>query len=154
VRIWLNGAFLESFSEEERSVIQDANHAVLLSHATKESATSGSKDFFCSHIPILAARGYRQAYQITVSDRVTLPGIDLISQMAQNGADISEPGMYWLETPYFNNGYMVRCVYPDGYIYFREASEAAGVRPVIRIAVTDILSGTGSAANPFVCALP
>lgn len=150
LRAFLNGPFLGSFSREERGLIQNTENSVLLTRGTKGSATSGSRDFYCTQIPSLSARGYALAYQTKVSDLVTLPDIRMISELAAQGADISMRGAYWLRTPYFNNGCMVRCVFPDGYVYFRQADEPAAVRPVIHIAVTDIIAGSGSASDPFI----
>jgi hypothetical protein len=150
LRQWLNTAFLSAFSGVEQSHLQPINNTVLLSFETKRSAASGDRDFYFSPVPSLASRGYAEAYQAVTLDLVTLPDIDVISGISADGGNIALNEAYWLETPYFNNGYMVRCVMPDSRILMREAAEQSGVRPVIQITAGDAVSGSGTFSDPFV----
>lgn len=151
IRKWLNGSFLESFNKTERSLMLPQDNSVILSVDEKHKASSGYLDFYCSHIASLAARGYESAYRIMTEDIVTLPDIDLISRLASDGHIITCGKDYWLETPYFNNNYMVRYVSRDGNIYFGEAKTEKAVRAVIRISISDemVSGGTGSIKDPF-----
>ena len=150
LRQWLNTSFITAFTEDEYARLLCINNSVLLSHETKGMAASGNRDFYFSPVPSLASRGYEEAYQTVTQDIVTLPDIDFISRLAVSGADITQKEAYWLETPYFNNGDMARCVIPDGRILMREVTEQVGVRPVIYITAAAPLSGSGTYTNPFI----
>jgi hypothetical protein len=152
LREMLNTSFLMAFTGDERAKLLLQENTVLLTRELKETATAGSRDFYFSAVPSLSARGSGEAYQAVVQDSVTLPDIDLVAGMASKGSAHALEDVYWLETPYFNNGTMTRCVMPDGSILMREAAEPAGVRPVIRIAVTALtdVPGTGTYSEPFV----
>ena len=54
-----------------------------------------------------------------------------------------------LETPYYNNGSMVRILGSDGYFYMRDASDTWGVRPVIVLPADLSYQGSGTPADPF-----
>lgn len=149
LREWLRTDFLDGFSEAERSLLAPVRHAVLVSSAFRDCATFGDRDFYCEHIAALSIMDYDRAYGLFSTDAVALPSIAQISAMALAGETVASDSAYWLETPYYNNGNMVRCVFPDGYVVFRDASEQAGVRPVIYVAVRGALSGSGSRDNPF-----
>ncbi len=150
LRAWLNGPFLQGFSVADQSRLQKTAHSVLLSHETKSRASAGSNDFYCTQIPALADWGSGSAYRCSVSDEVCLPDISMLSESARRGERISSFDCCWLDTPYFYGGYLLRCVFPDGYIYIREATAPAGVRPVIHIAAETSLLGSGSKNDPFV----
>lgn len=149
LRTWLNTEFLACFSDNERERLLPVSNTVLLSREMKDTATSGNRDFYFSPVPVLSARGYGESYQTVTKDIVTLPDIKLIAELAEKGTKTARSEAYWLETPYFNNGYMVRCVMPDGRILMREAAERSGVRPVICLASTVTASGTGTYTDPF-----
>jgi hypothetical protein len=149
LRQWLGTAFLSDFSENERARLLFFDNTVLLSRDLKNTASSGNRDFYFSPFPALASSGYYEAYQTVLRDTVTLPDIDLIASLSESGADVTLDEAYWLETPYFNNAYMARCVMPDGSILMREATKQAGVRPVIHITAVDIASGNGTFSDPF-----
>lgn len=133
LRTWLNGPFLETFSPEERERIVPQDHKVLHSVTDKASATVGFRDFFCISYPTLASANYDDAYGSICTDLVTVPSIELITELAQQDFPILLDQDYWLETPYFNNGVQVRFLGDDGMIYFANASTALAVRPVICI---------------------
>ena len=151
LRAWLNGDFLESFSDEEQAAIARAvtENTFLLSGEYEEHAVGGTSDFYCMHIPSLAANGYGKAIYGTADDLVYLPDIAMISSLSKEQG-IAAQSSYWLETPYYSNGSMLRVVFPDGYIYFRDASEKANVRPVVRITGMDVSAGSGSYEDPFI----
>lgn len=149
LRSWLNGEFLEGFSGDEKQALVETDNTVLLSVDTMELADSGDRDFYTFHIPLLAARGYDRAYKTYVTDTVTLPDIDLIYRLADEGHSIKLDTGYWLETPYYNNGNMVRYIAEDGYVYMRDACVKCGVRPVLYISSDIIVSGAGSQSSPL-----
>lgn len=130
LRAWLNGAFLEgSFTEAERALILPQEHRVLLSGADKALATSGYNDFLAFHVPAYSDRGMEDAVAETAADAVRLPDIRLLAELSRRG--LLAPDPCWMETPYYNNGSMVRTLGPDGYFYMRDAAESYGVRPVL-----------------------
>lgn len=155
LRKWLNGEFLRSFTEAETAAISAAGgeNAFLLSGEYEAFAAGGASDFYCMHIPSLAANGYEKAVFGKADDLVYLPDIAMISSLSES-QEIGGRNSYWLETPYYSNGSMLRAVFPDGYIYFRDAAQKADVRPVVRMQNGDVLSGDGSLADPFILDLP
>lgn len=130
LRNWLNGEFLaNAFTSEERSLILSREHRVLLSGPYKAQATSGYNDFFAFHVPKYSDRGMETSLAETTSDAVRLPDIRLLADLSRRG--LLDPTPCWMETPYYNNGIMVRCLGPDGYFYMKDAAEPLTVRPVI-----------------------
>ncbi len=154
LRSWLNGAFLaDCFGSNERSLLRETRHMALLSAADKENATAGDHEFYCTHLIRYVGVGFDRAYRVELTDRAALPDAKLIMTLAQKGWRLTSDHSYWLMTPYFSNGSMFRCVYPDGNVYFQDAKEARGVRPVIFIdldaARQRLESGSGSLADPL-----
>lgn len=149
IRHWLNNDFLYYFNESERALILESTHRFLLSADYIKFAQSGESDFNCTHLPLLADRGYDRAIGSQAADRVSLPDIRSISSLGRRGFRIRKDVAYWLDTPYYKNGSMLRCVFPDGYIYFRDAKDPCGVVPVIRISLEMTVKGEGSFSNPF-----
>lgn len=130
LREWLNGEFLENaFTQEQRALILSREHRVLLSGADKALATSGYNDFFSFHVPAYSDRGMDAAVAETTTDAVRLPDIHLLAQLSRRGLLGGAP--CWMDTPYYNNGSMVRILGRDGYFYMRDAGETWGVRPVL-----------------------
>lgn len=130
LRNWLNGEFLKSaFTPEERGLILSQEHRVLLSGPYKAQATSGYNDFFAFHVPAYSDRGMETSLAETASDAVRLPDIHLLAALSRRG--LLDPNPCWMETPYYNNGIMVRCLGSDGYFYMKDAAEPLNVRPVI-----------------------
>ncbi len=154
LRDYLNGEFPERvFSESEQALLCAARHPVLLSRPNKTRAETGTLDFGCSHLAEYVGVGYERAYQCETRDMVSLPDAALIMRLSREGYGLADSESYWLTTPYFENGSMVRCVYPDGCVYFQDAKEARGVRPTVYLRLEDtaagIRSGTGSLSDPF-----
>ena len=148
VRSWLNGPFLENFRPEERELLLSGENTVLLTDRFREEAASGYLDFACSHIAVLADRGYDRAYRLTVTDTVTLPDIDLIARLAREGYSVAD-APYWLEAPYCRTENLVRYVSGDGHVYFGAAEVSRAIRPVVEISAGAALSGSGSLKDPF-----
>lgn len=147
IRAWLNGGFLESFSREEQALLQTRRHSMLLSNRCREQAEAGEIFFSCSHIARLSARDADRAYRVTVEDTVALPSISMAADLAAAGYPIA--GDYWLETPYCPTSRLVRRMGSDGHVYFAPAETARSIRPVVEISGAQILSGQGSADDPF-----
>ncbi len=149
LRTWLNGDFLEdSFTTSELALLDMQDNAVLLPDHLRSEAQRGGLDFACSHIAVLADRGYDRAFQRTAQDAVTLPDIDLIATLARSGQDVSGAA-YWLETPYCPSDTLVRYTARDGHIYFGPAQVSKIVRPVVEIGQAEVTGGSGSLRDPF-----
>ena len=149
LRAWLNGDFLEdSFTSSELELLEVQDNAVLLPDHLRSEAQRGNLDFACSHIAVLADRGYERAFQRTAQDAVTLPDINLIAALARSGRDVSGAA-YWLETPYCPSDTLVRYTARDGHIYFGPAQVSKIVRPVVEIGQVEVTGGSGSLGDPF-----
>lgn len=149
VRVWLQTAFLSEFTDGQLALLRERDNTLILSDRYRSQAERGDLDFACNHIPALAARGYERAYQITVTDMVTLPDIDLAAALAEQGLSMGG-AEFWLETPYCPQDCFVRYMGEDGHIYFGPADLEKAVRPVISIAGAEPVSGRGSLDDPFV----
>jgi hypothetical protein len=156
LREWLNGAFLECFSDDELGLILPYERDVLLSVETKGRAERGDRDFYATHVPSLSARGFDTAYRRRVTDMVALPDIQAVAAASDGGAATALGGgpAYWLCSPYYNNGQMARCVFPDGFVYFQDAKETLAVRPAIMIDMAGPRAGSGSRDDPYVLGQP
>ncbi len=148
LRAWLNGDFLDGFSPSEQSLLAVQDHQVILPDHLRSQAETGYLDFGCSHIAMLADRGWERTFQITLEDTVTLPDIHLIASLARDGHNIAGAD-YWLDTPYCPSSNLVRYAAPDGHIYFGAAEAARTVRPVVEISGAEVTGGDGSLGNPF-----
>ena len=82
------------------------------------------------------------------TDTVRLPDIGLMAALSRAGLLSGPP--CWMDTPYFNNGSMVRILGADGYFYMRDAADQWGVRPVVALAAGTELTGSGSVGDPFI----
>lgn len=132
LRAWLNGTFLdEAFTEAERALLEAENHTVLLSSQDKALAQSGYNDFYAFHVPRYSDRATEISYSRSYRDTVRLPDIALLAGLSRSG--LLSPNPCWMDTPYYNNGSMLRTLGPDGYFYMRDAAQPYGVRPVITV---------------------
>lgn len=148
LRRWLNGQFLSEFAPEELELLIAGDNPVILPDHLRSMAERGGLDFACSHIAVLADRLWERAWQITLTDTVTLPGIELAARLAREGRSLAGRP-WWLETPYCPSATMARYVGADGHIYFGDATAARAVRPVVAIRAAQPLSGSGSRNDPF-----
>ena len=149
LRRWLNGEFLSGFAPEERELLVTGGNPVILPDYLRSTAERGDLDFACSHIAVLADRLWERTYQITVTDTVALPGIDLAARLAREGRGLAGRP-WWLETPYCPSAALARYVGADGHIYFGDTTAARTVRPTVVIRAAEPLSGSGSRGDPFV----
>ena len=149
LRAWLNGDFLTSaFDQSEQEMLVTGSHRVLLSIADRSLADSGFNDFFAFHVPAYSDRGMEEAVAMDCTDAVRLPDIGLMASLSRAGLLSGPP--CWMDTPYFNNGSMVRILGADGYFYMRDAADTWGVRPVVTLAAGTELTGSGSVGDPFI----
>lgn len=149
LRAWLNGDFLTSaFDQSEQEMLVTGSHRVLLSIADRSLADSGFNDFFAFHVPAYSDRGMEEAVAMDCTDAVRLPDIGLMASLSRAGLLSGPP--CWMDTPYFNNGSMVRILGADGYFYMRDAADQWGVRPVVPLAAGTELTGSGSVGDPFI----
>ena len=148
LRAWLNGDFLTAaFDQSEREMLATGSHRVLLSITDRDLADSGFNDFFAFHVPAYSDRGMEEAVAMDCTDTVRLPDIGLMASLSRQGLLSGAP--CWMDTPYFNNGSMVRILGTDGYFYMRDAADTWGVRPVIALDAAGF-AGSGSVGDPFV----
>ena len=149
LREWLNGDFLSTaFDQSEQDLLVTGSHRVLLSITDRELAASGFNDFFAFHVPAYSDRGMAEAVAMDCTDTVRLPDIGLMASLARTGLRSGAP--CWMDTPYFNNGSMVRILGADGYFYMRDAADTWGVRPVVALSAEAGFTGSGSAGDPFI----
>ena len=149
LRQWLNGQFLTAyFTPQERALLEGQDHMVILPDSLRTQAQAGYLDFACSHIAVLADRGYDRAWRVTLQDTVTLPDIHLISALARAGWDVSGDA-YWLETPYCPSDRLARYAASDGHIYFGDTQVCRDVRPVVTVQQRQTTDGSGSLQDPF-----
>ena len=152
LRDWLNGDFLTAaFDQSEQEILVTDRHRVLLSITDRELADSGFNDFFAFHVPAYSDRGMAEAVAMDCTDTVRLPDIGLMASLSRAGLLSGAP--CWMDTPYFNNGSMVRILGADGYFYMRDAADTWGVRPVVILSAGTALTGSGSADDPFIPAI-
>ena len=78
---------------------------------------------------------------------MSLPDITLLAELSRENR-LTGPAC-WMETPYYNNGCMVRVLWTDGSFLMRDAKDAYGVRPVIYLEAAQPISGSGSKSDPF-----
>lgn len=132
LRAWLNGPFLEeAFTDAERAILETESHTVLLSSQDKALAQSGYNDFYAFHVPRYSDRAMDISYSRSYSDTVRLPDLSLLAGLSRVG--LLSPNPCWMDTPYYNNGSMLRTLDPDGYFYMRDTAQPYGVRPVITV---------------------
>ena len=148
VQDWLNSAFLEGFSPEERALLQAQENPVILSNGLRAEAEQGDLEFACSHIPILCSRGYQRAYKIVTTDLVTLPDVDLVAAHAGDST-LFHGSDFWLETPYCPSTGLVRYVSREGYVLFGPADTEKQILPMIRITCPADRQGSGTISDPF-----
>jgi len=148
LRQWLNTRFwTEAFTSGERALCGERTHRVLLSQADRGLATSGYNDFFAFHVPAYSDRGMEDALAMECTDAVRLPDIRLMAELSRAGLASGPP--CWMETPYYNNGSMLRCLGGDGYFYMKDAGAVCGVRPVVVVDAPQAAEGAGTRADPF-----
>ena len=131
IHAWLNGAFLETFSENEKERLYVRDEVIPVSVGGIAEATSGNRDFYCSPFPKMVEANYESAYAKTISGAVFLPSAVHISAMEKSGHQTALRNKYWLSTPYFNHDGKCRYVDPDGLVYFAYVTEEMGIRPVL-----------------------
>ena len=149
LRAWLNGDFLTSaFDQSEQEMLVTGSHRVLLSIADRSLADSGFNDFFAFHVPAYSDRGMEEAVAMDCTDAVRLPDIGLMASLSRAGLLSGPP--CWMDTPYFNNGSMVRILGADGDFYMRDGADTWGGRAVVTLAAGTELTGSGSVGDPFI----
>lgn len=130
LRDWLNGAFLDHFSQAERDRLLSMPHRVLLAEANASRSQGGNHPHYWTGVPQRAADLGDTAYAETVTDRVSLLSLE---QYQQGGFRRAAGTPYWLADPYTANGEMVRFADSHGLALYCDANQALGVRPVITV---------------------
>lgn len=127
LREWLNN---ELFPVELQSQLLPMTYQVCVSGSYKQLAETGWHPHIWTHEANTVASLWQDAYRMTVTDRVALPTV----RQYEAGNFKRELGQdYWLADPYGGNDSMVRYADPFGQVLHRDASQSAGVRPVITI---------------------
>lgn len=130
LRRWLNGTFLNQFTEKELSRLQPMNNRILLSIPYTSRSEGGNHPHFWTGVPNTAASLGETAYYETVTDKVSL----LTLEAYQRGGFRRAAGKpYWLIDPYTDNGEMVRYADNHGFSIYCDANRTLGVRPVITV---------------------
>jgi len=128
LRGWLGSTFLAQFTPEEVQRLVTVEQREFLSEPYAGQSESGQHTLFWHFDPRMAADLADASYYKTTLDNVWLPTPELFCSVpAKCGAD------WWMLAPYGNNSNMERVVGTDGFILFRDAQTAAGVRPAVTV---------------------
>ena len=146
LRAYLNGPFLEVFTEEERGMLAPTRNRFVLAEENEALAEDGDRDFYAFHTPRQAARGEEEAFGAYVEDTVFLPDLTTVCGVMNRGGKLPA---CWVETPYCPNGQMLRVVTWDGALSMRDAKDPYHVLPCITV-TGEVSAGTGSRSDPFV----
>ena len=149
LRVWLNGPFLESFSQEEQAALVSETYSVVCNAAHRQEAETGDRELYCSHIPSLASRDLSRAYQTSCTDLVSLPDVGQITALDAAGWDWTLSESYWLTTPYYSNSGLVRCASANATVPFADAASVLSVRPCLYVSSENNWEGSGSKGDPF-----
>lgn len=169
--------FLAGFSAAERSVIKTVQQKSVVNIGLYTEANIGSEShvYYSSGLFSGAIQNYSSALGTITEDKVFCPNLlqmeilaanypsELIASptekaLAQSGssknAESRSNNYYWLRDGVGNEEFpdVLRCVYPDGKVFFSEADDGSvGVRPAIYID-TEIYveSGNGYENSPYV----
>lgn len=129
IRAYLNGEFLECFTEEELKLMCDTSHEVTLSQTYADKAVKGWHSPYWRASRAAAADMYDDTYRHTVTDKVYLPSTLEYSK----GYFHSSSGEFYLIDPYGSSDNMVRYLDKNGVPVYTDASKPMGIRPVITI---------------------
>lgn len=126
LREWLNGGFLDEFTDAEKSRIMDTENSVILPYSQKDRAEAGDHAHYWNYTRSMAAEKSGTAYHYYLDDRVFIPTIDM-------AAELDAPDGYWVMCPYCGNEQMERFVNDDGFVLHADVRNEKGVRAVIRL---------------------
>lgn len=126
LREWLNGEFLEDFSEEDMERTVTAENKRFLTYDERKDALGGNHAHYWNFTRSLVDDMSDSAYYTYSEDRVFLPTLDMMREI-----DIHNS--YWIMCPYASNSYMVRFMNKDGFILHTDAMNSKGVRAVMII---------------------
>ncbi len=129
IRAYLNGEFLECFTEEELKLICDTPHEVTLSQSNADKAEEGWHSPYWRASRAAAADMYDDTYRHTVTDKVYLPST---LEYSKGHFDNIEDEFYLID-PYGSSDSMVRYLDQNGVPVYTDASKPMGIRPVITI---------------------
>lgn len=126
IREWLNSGFLEEFTPEELSRIEDTENPIPLTYESRGLAQSGFHTHYWNFTRRTAADMAETAYKKTVIDKVYLPTLEMTEDMRRSDS-------YWVLCPYTSNEYMQRFMNYDGFMLHTDVRNEKGVVAVIRI---------------------
>lgn len=126
VRVWLNGGFLDEFTDSERERIEDTENLVPLDYENRKEADSGYHTHYWNFTRSMAGDMGTTAYVKRVTDKVFLPTLDMMK-------DIDVPAAFWILCPYTSNEFMQRFVNDDGFVLHTDVRNEKGVRAAIVI---------------------
>lgn len=128
LRAWLNGSFLDGFTDEEQSRIVQTDNLIPLTFSSRMRAESGYHAHYWNYTRSMVNDLEDTAYRVNVTDRVFLPTLDMMEAQA--------PGeTYWILCPYTSNDDMQRFMNYDGFILHTDTAKEMGVKAVMRIKV-------------------
>ena len=128
LRQWLNTEFIRCFSPQEQKLLVPAARRVLLPQRQRDLAEGGWHPHYWAYPKTQCADMQDSAWYHTVWDLVSLPDVEQLQQM-----DIAHKAGFWLTTPYCQENHLVRFADVQGRVANRNAQEAGGIRPIIRI---------------------
>lgn len=163
LRSWLNGEFLEEFTEEERRMICTVKLRTLLAAADAEHAELGGRPHYWNSHPLYVKQNEDQAYARRMPERVfVLDAGQLQRYVSEKGRTLRKAGVnsgaapYWVRTPYASGSSEVRVVGADGFVYHRDAmTESVGVVPALFVSGSvKADAGSGTVRDPYRLSLP
>ena len=124
LREWLNGGFIDEFSDDEKRRIITSENEVPLAYNNRDKAEAGDHAHYWNFTRSLLNDMGSSAYRCTVEDNVYIPTLDMMK-------DIDAPDSYWILCPYTSNDYMQRFLNRDGFGLHTDVKNEQGVRAVI-----------------------
>ncbi len=129
IRKYLNGEFLQCFTEDEKRIICESVHQVTLSQNNSHLKEAGSHPPYWRASRSYISDMYEDTYRHTVTDTVYLPSALQYKDGLFDNCDES----FYLEDPYGSSDSMVRYIDKNGVPVYCDASSSLGIRPVITI---------------------
>lgn len=125
VREWLNGEFLDEFTDEEKASIVKSTNSMIVPTAFRSLAIAGNHTHYWNYTRKSANDLSKTAYHYYLEDEVYIPTLEMLE-------DINDSKSYWVLCPYGNADNMQRYVSGDGFVLHTRVENERGVRAVIR----------------------
>ena len=127
IQEWLNGEFLDAFSDNEKEMIQTTKLRNILPHHLIEQKVGGERPFYWTSILPYLDQNYEQAYYNFSYNQVFLLDVQQVKKFVydqgistvKRDVETNKKVDYWLRTPYYLNTTMTRAVGTDGFVYHK-----------------------------------